>query len=342
MIPFTVVTAPHVVGAFRPGHASGSKASWVKLSDIDMSKLPNLAADILSIPDFASALAQIRFMSWQHTYNANSRNVLSTEGGAPVYGGDRDRFVFSILALCYDGWTASQKTQIARAFVRMAIDITARVEQGGIFQENGGHCTGQKTIVALAAHLTGHSRFLAALNGTTTLFTWQGGTHSVWGEDRQIFRVAQADVNRRQKYEYNYPASMIGTAEWSSDATRDNPDGASNFRERLNTLGVTTSGAAEDLKQSYRHIVAAVSVPAALALRFMGAHIYMGSTWPDYYDRHMAARVTRGNSPTPATTTSTRSRWPPGSATAPAPGPAVGGPAGAAPRPTPIPSSRRP
>ena len=291
LVPLTVVTSAPAANAFRPGHADPSKAAWLHTSDMDLAKLPNIASRGLTLPNFATTLAALRFVSWQHTYNALSRNLMPGIDGVPVYGGDRNRYAEAMLALCYDGWSASQKSQVATALVQMAIDITARVEQGGIWQENGGHCVGQKSIVALAAHLTGHQRFRDALGYTTTLFVVGGGAASIWGEDRQIFRIAQADVNRRQKYQYNYPASMIGVAEWASDATRDDPDAASNFRERLNTLGVDTSGAVEDLKQHYRHIIAGVNVPAALALHLMGGAGLMRSAWLEYQDRHMAARV---------------------------------------------------
>ena len=294
LVPFTVVRTPPPADAFRPGHSDPSKTAWLYKSHIDLSKLPNLPANGLAVPAFSATLAALRFVSWEHTYNAMSRNIMPGIDGVPVYGGDRDTYTEAMLGLCYDTWTPVQKEQIAIALVQMAIDITARAEQGAIWQENGGHCVGQKAIVALAAHLTSHERFRNALEFTTTLFTWAGGSHSIWGEDRQIFRISQADVNRRQQYQFNYPSSMIGVAEWSSDATRDDPDASNNFRERLNTLGVDTSGAGTSLKQHYRHIIAGVNVPAALALRLMGADGLMQAPWLEYQDRHMDARIANG------------------------------------------------
>ncbi len=229
-------------------------------------------------------------MSWEHTYNVLSRNIMPRANDAPVYGGDRDVYTEAMLALTYDTWSANQKTQIAIALVQMAIDITVRAEQGAIWQDNGGHCAGQKAIVALAAHLTGHQRFIDALGYTTTLFVHGGGSASIWGEDRQIFRITQADVNRDKAFPYR--ADQIGQAEWSGDATRKNPD--TDPEERHNSLGVLTPEKNPDLKQDYRHIIAGVTVPSALALRLMGAADLMDGDWLDYQDRYMQARIAAG------------------------------------------------
>lgn len=295
LVPFTILKAFPNIGDFRPGPSDPVKTPWLNVNDVDFSKLPNLATGTLTIPAYAATLAALRFQSWQHTYNANSRNIVPEADGAPVYGGKRYVWTEAMLGLCYDTWTTAQKRAIVIRLIQLAIDITARAEQGAVWQDNGGHCVAQKSLVAFAAFMTGHQRFKDALEFTTTFAVFGGGVASIWGEDRQMFRVSQEDLDRNKAYPYR--SSQLGVAEWSGDATRKDPN---DYKQRQNSLGVYTPqkdaklGETVDYSQDYRHIIARVSVPAALALRLMGAAGFMKTLWLDYQDRHMAARIAAG------------------------------------------------
>jgi len=291
LVPFTIVTEEPAAGEFRPGHAEPRRRTNVTVSDLLLDRLPNLDATGLAIPGFATLISPFRFVSWEHTYNALSRNFMPSADGSPVYGGNRDAYTEAMLATCYDTLTASEKEQIAVKLVQMAYDIASMVYQGAIWQDNGGHANGQKSILAYAARLTDDAYLINALTQTTTsyIFDTNQATASVFAEDRQVFLITQEDVDRSK--EYAYTAGQIGLPEWSSDATRDDPVGV---EERQNTLYVDTADATTpDLdRQDYRYIVAGVNVPAKIALEAIGAKtLFANDDWFDYYDRHMEARI---------------------------------------------------
>lgn len=296
----TVVPSPPAADALRPGLAAVSKVSRVRASDIDLSVLPSLSGAGVAVLDFAASLAALRFQTEEHTYNVHCRHILVDDGsGAPVYAGDRYVWTEAMLALCFDTWTAEEKQQIAVALVQIAEELTARAEQGGIWQDNAGHCAGRQTIIAFAARVTGLPHFIAMRDATTTLFINGGGVASIWGEDRQIFEVDQPDVDRPRVFPY--VAEQIGVFEWSSDATRDDPDNPNNEEARQNTLAVDADGVVEPSannriidRQNYRHIIARVNVPAALALRLMGSAAALSDRFMGYQDRHMDARIAFG------------------------------------------------
>lgn len=299
---FTVYSSGAEPGAdrFRPGFASDGGALSFGPADLDLSVLANV--DVAGyggpLPSFVEAMDLLtgRISTEQRTYNAAMRNVVSQRSGVGVAGLTQDVYAgywyeatATIALLCNTThFTASEKRALLSLLVQEAIDITARAQQGGVWEENGGHCAGRKELVALAARLTGEAMFGQALALTTTRAVHGGGTASIWGTDRQIFAVTQADIDRPGKMAY--PQSMLGYPEWSSDATRDNPDTSPD--ERHNSLGIDAAGVGG---QTYRHIIAKGTVPAALALQAMGAKALFGNDlWFDYQDRHMAVRLAAG------------------------------------------------
>jgi hypothetical protein len=299
-------------GAFRPGLAQGTALPAINTSQVLLSRLANydVSAYAGSFPTYTEALDILTATRLEaYTYSVNAENILAERAGggglsSPAYMGSVAAALGNLmLALNTNIYTSEQKAVLSHQLIQYAIDIAARAREGGVWQENGGHSHIRKEVVAFAARLTDNEYLTEALPYTTTIAVFGGGSASIWGSDRHIFTITQADVDRVKMFPYT--ADQIGLAEWSSDATRDNPNAAGAIEERQNSLGVATDGVVDTSggpqnglvieKQNYRHIVARGAAPAALALRMMGAVDVRGNpAWFDYYDRHMTARLANG------------------------------------------------
>lgn len=302
---FTAYTTPPGSNKFRPPFAGDGTPVGYGPDDLDLSSLLNLDASGYTgaFPTYSQALELLtdRVNTEQKTYNVLTRNII-TDGpsydglNADVYAGSYYEAVANIaLALNFDFYTAAEKRALASHIVQTAIDYVGRADQGGIWQDNGGHCHGRQEVVALAAiwtNGTGDTRFSDALAYTTTLFTDPAGTASIWGSDRQYFVISQNDIDRVRTQPYTQ--GQLGTPEWSGDATRKDADTAGGASQRFNTLGVTSDPGYGN-NSGYRHIITKAAAPFALALRMLGGVSTRGNqSWFDYQDRHMQVRIDAG------------------------------------------------
>ena len=293
LVPVTVVSSAPAAQAFRPAPALASKASLWTLADVRMDYLPNMDAAGIDVPDYATMLAQLKFVSWQHTYNSNSRNI--QVAGAPIYGGDRDVYTDAMIGLCYDTWSAAQKQEIAVRLIQMGIDIAGRVEEGAIYTPNGGHDGGYKVLVAFAARMLGDDPTLTAILGTTALGTNYNspatpvGT-SIWSDDQKVFTITQEIIDASQAEVLPYTQDQLGWPEWGGDGIYS---GASAI---LNHLGEGLDATLDPTNNDvYRFVSAKVICGGALALRLIGARTLFGNqTYFDYADRYMGLRIANG------------------------------------------------
>jgi hypothetical protein len=291
LVPFTIVSTAPAANSFRPATALASKASLWTTADLNMARLPNLTPTGVTVPTYATVLAKLRYQSWQHTYNVSSRNIVGDTGGAPVYGGDFYEYTEAMLGLCYSTWTAPQKLEIAKLLVQLAIDIAGRAVEGGIWQDNGGHCTARKSLLTFAAFIMDDDPVLSAIIEYKALGANYGPKAtpvgaSIFGDDTQHLTITQAIINEARNIPYTQ--EQLGWPEWGGDATRDATSNLENHLEGDASLDPSNN-------KSYRNIQARVNAPAALALRLMGAKdLFNNQTFFDYADRHMTARIDNG------------------------------------------------
>ncbi|MEM1232557.1 MAG: hypothetical protein AAGH70_00395 [Pseudomonadota bacterium] len=301
MVPFTIYAdgAAPTGDVFRPGFASDGAALSFGPADLDTSVLGNVDVSGYAgaLPDFTEAMALIsnRIATHQRCFNVLERNIVSEDVSASipgflandVYAGFHYQSVAVIALLCNTThFTEPQKRALLANIVQQAVDVAARAEQGGVWEDAGGQCHGVLEIVAMAARLTGAPLFAGALPLTTETRNFAPGPAPIWGTLRQIFEITQADIDRPKIHPYT--ADMLGYPEWSGDATRDDP---ATTPERQNTLGVPADPATGN-NGYYRHIIAKAGAAFSLALQLMGARTLFGSElWFDYQDRHMGARL---------------------------------------------------
>ncbi|MEL6734845.1 MAG: hypothetical protein AAFO98_03040, partial [Pseudomonadota bacterium] len=291
----TVLPIAPATDAFRPPLAFADKTAQWRVSDLNMSLLPNFSAAGIAVPSAASILDWADVLhTHQHTYNVLSRNIVpSTALNLSPYAGFwGEQFAMALLALCLDAWTAAEKEAVTIKLVQMGIDVYGRAREGGIWQDNGGHCTMRKSLLIFAAQMLSSPELLSVAKEVARdindPFEATPIGASIFADDTQFFTISQADIDRPK--DFPYTQDMLGWPEWSGDATRKSPD---DITQRQNSLGVDTGGI--QYRQWYRQIIAKQNVPAALALRLMGfKDAFAHQTFFDYQDRHVAARLAAG------------------------------------------------
>lgn len=291
----TVLPTAPATNAFRPPFAFADKTAHWTVGDLNLSVLPNLSAAGIAVPSAASVLEWASVThTHQHTYNVLSRNVVphTAHTLSPYAGFWGEQFGQAMLALCLDAWTPAEKEAVTIKLVQMGIDVYGRAREGGIWQDNGGHCTIRKSLLIFAAQMLASPELLTvakevARDINDPLEATPIGA-SIYADDTQFFTISQADIDRLK--DFPYTQDMLGWPEWSGDATRKSPD---EITQRQNTLGVDANGT--QYRQWYRQIIAKQNVPAALGLRLMGfKDAFANQVFFDYQDRHVAARLAAG------------------------------------------------
>lgn len=287
LVPLTVVPGAPPANSFRPATAPAAKTHRWTLSSLRMDRLPSLASTGLTPLDHTAYMAKMDYQPWQHTYNVAARNLATV--GAPGYGGDRFDYALPMLALCYDFWTTNQKLDMVIKLVQLGIDIAGRVEEGAVYISNGGHCAGYKPLVAFAAYMLNDDPYLQGILNTVALGPNYNAPavpvgQSIWADDLQYFTLTQPLIDAQAATALPYTQNQLGWPEWGGDSVYENP------KSYLNHMGSTPGDyfptAANN--STYRHVIAAVQVPFALALRLMGAKpLYNNQVWFDYQDRYM-------------------------------------------------------
>ena len=183
--------------------------------------------------------------------------------------------------------------------------------EGGVWLENGGHCTGRGSIMQIAAYLTGNAELQAIADMMTLVPAGfglaNGGSNSVnsvpagvsvFADTRQFFFITATEVAHSVgKVPFEYTAADIGLPEFSQDAVRTSfPTSNFNFTR---TFGVDAIAAPDAIwKTGYRAITFKPLAPFAVACRLMGA---WGPSDPtatamfNYIDRQMDLTVITGD-----------------------------------------------
>lgn len=299
LVPFTFVTAAPAADAYRPAPAAGSKVSRARKSQkLPITSLPNLSATGIAVPAYSTLAARFVFTDWKNTWNVLSRNVHARGPGGfgPLYGGDYYQYAEALLALCLNTLSSTEKDAIDDRLIQQSIDAAERVLEGGVFNDNGGHCSWRKSVITYGYERLNRPSWMApALAMTIQGAQYASGApagNSVFAEDTQHFVITQADIDAPLAYPYTQ--AQLGTAEWHSSAVSDYT-GTPTSGSRQNSLGVAIGTAAGGNNVAYRHIIARVNAIAFLALRIMGFHTTLNSpTALAYIDRHVGARIANG------------------------------------------------
>jgi hypothetical protein len=155
--------------------------------------------------------------------------------------------------------------------------------------------------VALAAYLLNDDPYLVGILNTVALGPNYNAPpvpvgQSIWSDDLQFFPITQAVIDIQAASILPYTADQLGWPEWGGDSLYENPPTCLNHMGSVPGQYFTTVAN----NSTYRHVIARVQVPMALALRLLGAKaLYNNQVWFDYADRYMqwylAGMATSGN-----------------------------------------------
>lgn len=218
-----------------PGCASTAKRIY-RTSEVDMSKLPRVtipAGSPAAEGDFAlyeSILLGMCDWTWQSIYQVNTRALWPTDHpaytnhpgkpGLNAYGSNFSEAVSLALwwAMAGEG-TDFERRRIVELLVQLGIIIADRVEQGGVFEDNGGHPMGRALPVAVAATFLdcGRMRRILRLSIQDMAFHRGGSAPAVHpAKGESVF----ADFAQFQRLSDNAVAASQAI---HTDASKDNP-----------------------------------------------------------------------------------------------------------------------
>lgn len=194
----TVCAVEPPANAFRPGIAAPSKVSHWTEPDMDLSGLRALTPP-LTMPSVTQLIARHRWIvqSW-NAGNDPGWHVTPTgnhEGYGTAFAADLGNALLC-LNLNID---ADLKRNLAVALVQRGIDIYARVQEGGDFNNGGGGHSAKKIPLFVAAHLLDDAGMKSYLGPSVNLFVEDDQYHVV-----DSSHVAMSD----------YLVGDIGTPEW--------------------------------------------------------------------------------------------------------------------------------
>jgi len=293
----TVVASAPAAGSFRPPVlGQGNKASAWNKSQIDYSKLRNLAPTAgAPSPAALSDLYRRPMVSLYSQYKAN--NVLGYNN-TPIIGKNYGRELTQAAATA--GWALNvaasnaEKEALAINFIQHGIDVYGGLTVGLRYMANGGHQSGRKLPMLMAGILLNDSNIVSMASGSAT-------RPMKFAEDQQHFRVTQYDVDlpRGTSTEARpvlpYTTSMIGMPEWGPDYESDAKGSGSNWG------------------RIYRDVVGQNHPGVALVCHVMGiADEWNHDPFFDYNDRVMGKLTNSGWEPAtifPGVPTWVRTAW---------------------------------
>lgn len=303
MAVLTLVDEAPASGAIRPPISRSDKTPIINVSTLDISRLRNLDVSGFTnpAPTYAKAMEWLdRTITHQSTYNVLSRNIVapngSTAGGAgtdgdPYFGTIADQFSRIMLAMHTNAYTSDQKTELAIQIGVLAGDIAARVNEGGIFQANGGHSHGRLPVLAFAAELfdSAYLRTACDVVASGSISNVIESGQSVYGDLGQLHYITQDMIDATAAGSYPYPQASLGYPAWSSQYAVDTSNLAGNILGNAAT-GDDASGVSNGA--SYQAIVGKSLPGFSLALRLMqGVSPSMPQLYHDYADRWIGFEV---------------------------------------------------
>jgi hypothetical protein len=196
---------------FRPSSAFPDKTSPYSLSDLDLSKWPNLGPRPSGSPDPDAVYEEIRRpLQVGSRYDDRQRSI-NPEKNQANFGRDlAEQHATAALLCCYN-ITQEQKRKLSIALCQRGIDVD------GILRLGGGSNNARGRWMERGAILAGRKMplyVLALLTGDPALVTRLQGTQNNFHEDRNLFYVTQQIINGSYG-QGNYVQADLGMPEYS-------------------------------------------------------------------------------------------------------------------------------
>lgn len=211
----TILAAEPPADSFRPPYSGPRRAPTHRLSDLDLDRLPRLAA-VGDRPDPARLAAQLRGPWIDHVWEYLGAMVHPSQN-MPNYGRDMAKIILdATLLLLLDPEAIGGedvRRNLAMPLVQFGIDCGGIADAGGGWQANGGHHTGRKLPILLAGFLLDDAHLLSV-----------GDWDTAFHEDQQTFVVTAEDIARTHRADWKpdaraadkepYTEADLGLADW--------------------------------------------------------------------------------------------------------------------------------
>ena len=229
--------------SFRPPYAGTDKSIPGQASQLDLTIFRSLPR-VRSAPSLSS-LDRLFNQPLIDLITQWPNSSLKTANAGAAYGRDIAREVGdAVLALNLD-YPESQKRPLVIKLVQRGLDTYGLAAAGMVWTANGGHNTGRKLPLLIAAR---------ALHRSDILAYGDGKRHLIFQEDQQHWFISATDVrlSRGKSDRAPYTPEMIGVPEWT-----ENP-----IHER--------NMAGSQWNRSYRYVNGSVNTGLVLAAELMG------------------------------------------------------------------------
>lgn len=300
LAPVTLVSSAPASGSIRPPISRADKTPILNTSTLDLDVLRNLDAGLLANPpiSYSAAIEAVSILDpLQSCFNPFSRNVFARNVAGSTktnYGGDvAIEWSQIMLAMHTNAFTDSQKIELAKKLGALAGDVASRVNEGGIFQPNGGHCARHLPLVAFVAELfdSQYLRDAAGVVAAAKRVNVIAEGASVYGDLNQLKYITQADIDYSAGKRLPYPQAMLGYPEWSNEMWLGMIDDNDQVEKcNGNWMGNTNSGqnnAGQGNSISYNSVVGKSVTAFSLAIRLLqNSSPEVPQLYHDYADRY--------------------------------------------------------
>lgn len=220
----TVVTAAPAANSFRPPYCGTDKTHHWNVSDLDYSKLPDLAA-VTGTPVLATVAAYFTRPWIEICTDGNQGRYYHPSNNQPDYGADMaDRLYQGELSLVLNYSDAQKETLLIR-LVQYGLDIYGCAVTGGNWFPSGGLNQGRKMPLVLAAVILDDANIAEYADAAQHLiFQEDGGVFlSDLAEESVITKngTAAGDYRPRQNYvtktsAVTFTAGSPGVVNWAA------------------------------------------------------------------------------------------------------------------------------
>jgi hypothetical protein len=229
----TVLGSAPPAGSFRPPYAGSDKTIPGNVANLNLSVFRSLtpiggtSAYAFLNNAFKQPMIDV-IGQWQNS-------VVKNANAGPNYGRDIAYQTGSAALYLNLNIPADQKKALLVRLVQRGIDTYGLAKAGMVWAPNGGHNSGRKIPMLIAAKTLGHADMLAWCNGQK---------HLIFQEDMQHFYVSASDVStkRTSAGSVAYSKAMIGMPEWASNPINERSQTGSEWNKpyRINNGSVNT------------------------------------------------------------------------------------------------------
>jgi hypothetical protein len=212
----TVLASVPPADAFRPPYAGNDKTIRHRESDLDYTRLADLAP-VSGAPSLSSTANQFSRVWLDHCAHWTSGRMHPVQN-MPSYYRDFTTLTGTAGLLLNCNYTNAQKRDLLVRFTQVGIDWHQHMVVGARWGVNG-HCNGRKFPILFAGRVLNDSTMLAV--GTTYPLHFvgpdnPGNTIVPFSEDGQTFNVAQTSPGVYNWGYGGYNATHLGLPEWGN------------------------------------------------------------------------------------------------------------------------------